>query len=438
MRPLGPLRVAALALLFAAGARAQDKEARAARGAYREGEEYLEKKEYGKAYERLYKAFLENPADIDTNFALGRAAFELGRYEEAAMAFERILIARPDLPRVRLELARCYFRLKSYDLAKRYFSDVLATNPPEQVRRNVQAMLSQIGAAARKDHFSGVLSVGYNWDSNPRSSPGNERIGGVLGPVVLAPDERKRRDTFFSNALVLNYNRKLAEDESLWWKTEAANVDAFYRRVKDQNLNYFSVASGPAIETSRWGIEARGLFTYARMDQSAYLRAFGPSVSGFRALSDHALLAGGVVVESRKYYQDKGMDGLNASGYLGPVFSWGKDSVILRFGLEDQQATDRVNAYTASQALVRYERPLPLDLTLAIGYRFIGAHYKRADPRFGTAREDRLHEVSLGLRRKLWRNLSAEVGHTYVKSDSSIELYRYDRHLTSLSLSWEL
>ncbi|MDE2789056.1 MAG: hypothetical protein OXI81_01350 [Paracoccaceae bacterium] len=60
-----------------------------------------------------------------------------------------MLVDRPDLVRVRLELARTLF-LKGKDrLAKQHFEPVLASDPPAAVRANAQRFLDQIRARKR-------------------------------------------------------------------------------------------------------------------------------------------------------------------------------------------------------------------------------------------------------------------------------------------------
>ena len=63
-------------------------------------------------------------------------------YNEAAIAFLTILINRPELVRVRLELARAFF-LKGQDgLARRHFELVLAGGPPPAVAANIRRFLA--------------------------------------------------------------------------------------------------------------------------------------------------------------------------------------------------------------------------------------------------------------------------------------------------------
>ena len=69
--------------------------------------------------------------------------------DEAIASFRAMLVDRPGLVRVRLELARAFFLKGEDDLSRRHFEHVLAGNPPQPVVANVRRFLSQIRARRR-------------------------------------------------------------------------------------------------------------------------------------------------------------------------------------------------------------------------------------------------------------------------------------------------
>ena len=102
--------------------------------------------------------------------------------DEAIAVFRRMLVDRPDLVRVRLELARAFFlkgkdplaRLRGADaLAREHFERVLAGNPPAGVALNVNRFLAQI--RARKDWSAG-MGVALAPDSNLAARTDEDRI----------------------------------------------------------------------------------------------------------------------------------------------------------------------------------------------------------------------------------------------------------------------
>ncbi|MDA8136157.1 MAG: tetratricopeptide repeat protein, partial [Desulfobacteraceae bacterium] len=123
------------------------------------------------SYDHLLKAFEHEPENLDLNFYLGRAAFETGQYEMAIMAFERILISSPRENRVKLEMARAFQKLGANNTAIQYCLEVLASNPPEAVKNNIQSFLAHIKKTEQTHFLNGQLSAGIDWNNNIWASP---------------------------------------------------------------------------------------------------------------------------------------------------------------------------------------------------------------------------------------------------------------------------
>ena len=83
--------------------------------------------------------------------------------DEAITAFHTMLVGRPGLVRVRLELARAFFLKREDGLAKEHFETVLAGDVPEAVKENVGLFLAEIRARRR---WSFNLGVALAPDSN--------------------------------------------------------------------------------------------------------------------------------------------------------------------------------------------------------------------------------------------------------------------------------
>lgn len=148
-------------------------------------------------YQALLQKTIHHPADLDAAFAYAQMATQLGDYEAAIGAYDRMLFYNPHLPRVRLEVGRLYYRLGSYTLAKSYFEQVLAepTTPPE-VRKNIQAFLAAMkkGPAAAQKEWSVFVQTGLRWQSNAGLGPDSNLVYALGNPATLAKPFRKRPD----------------------------------------------------------------------------------------------------------------------------------------------------------------------------------------------------------------------------------------------------
>ena len=103
----------------------------------------------------------ETTIEASTLFLYGLAATEASQQagvpdetreallDEAIAAFHAMLVRRPDLVRVRLELARAFFLKGEDGLAARHFEMVLAGDVPDEVTANVNAFLARIRARGR-------------------------------------------------------------------------------------------------------------------------------------------------------------------------------------------------------------------------------------------------------------------------------------------------
>ena len=101
------------------------------------------------------------------------AAVEDERYDDAIEAFRAILVDRPELVRVRLELARAFFLKGDDDLAQEHFERVLAGELPPAVVANVRGYLAQIRA---RRHWSMYVGAALSPDSNIGSASDEEII----------------------------------------------------------------------------------------------------------------------------------------------------------------------------------------------------------------------------------------------------------------------
>ena len=169
------------------------------------------------------------PADEDERierlFLLGLAEVRLGLLDEAAGRFEKILASRPDLTRVRLELARIYFRLGRDDKARFHFEATTADGLPSSVEDAVGQFLRAIDARRR---WSFSLSGAVLPETNPVRRTGDRQvlIGGV--PFQLEDDARESSGVGFLVSAGGSFSPAIAED----WRGILAlsTASKFYRR----------------------------------------------------------------------------------------------------------------------------------------------------------------------------------------------------------------
>jgi tetratricopeptide (TPR) repeat protein len=129
-----------------------------------------------------------------------RVLLQQGRAREAIFALERVLIYSPGQHPVRLDLARAYFINNNLERSRTEFQQVLATNPPPNVRRNINDFLARIDAAQRAQTqqfrmFAG-LDVGYDTNINGGATLNEPLAPNLLGLTDLTDDSKAIDSSF--------------------------------------------------------------------------------------------------------------------------------------------------------------------------------------------------------------------------------------------------
>ena len=132
-----------------------------------EARELIQSGRFEEALTVLRPLIGDRPVHANVGFNLGLAAVGASQMpglpdaereallDEAIAVFHALLIGRPDLVRVRLELARAFFLKGEDGLAKHNFERVLAGSPPPPVVLNVNRFLTQIRLRRRWDLHAG-------------------------------------------------------------------------------------------------------------------------------------------------------------------------------------------------------------------------------------------------------------------------------------------
>lgn len=127
---------------------------------------------------------------IEAAFQLAGIFMLEGRFREASLLFLDILGRNPNLPRVRLELARAYFLNGDYEDAQLQFELVKGSGLPPEVQEKVDEFLTRI---RRKKDWNMNFSVALVPDSNLNQASGGEQECIALGGMLLCrPLEKKQ------------------------------------------------------------------------------------------------------------------------------------------------------------------------------------------------------------------------------------------------------
>jgi len=181
--------------------------------------------------------------------------------------------------RAKLELAHSYLKLGSSEIARRYFQEVLATNPPEAIWQNVQRFLAAIEAAEKRHFINGLFTVGAGYDDNVRTAPPHDFVY-----IVPLSFDRESYSLLNTN-LVLNHVYRPRYSSPWSWKTSLTNYNVFHESVNDIDLNLYGLGTGPSWRRERLLLQGWSISTISTWDMTVTCESWGPvppppSVSG--------------------------------------------------------------------------------------------------------------------------------------------------------------
>ena len=257
--------------------------------------------------------------DAETRFRAGMAAVgeatrlpegevRNARLSEAVAAFHGILVERPELVRVRLELARAFFLMGEDTLARRHFEAVLAGNIPEAVAANVHRFLNVLRARRR---WHARFGVGIAPDSNITASSGGRTVmvDTVFGrlPLTLNAPPTKESGVGLSVWTGGEYQHPL----SAAWRLRAGG-DLSRREYRGGDFDRMTLSgyTGP-----RWLIDERteaSLLVDARRRWSGgkgEYRETGPRLEASRRLTRRVTARVGASRYQRRHDRGKRLDG---------------------------------------------------------------------------------------------------------------------------------
>ena len=115
---------------------------------------------------------VRQPSNHELTFDFVRVATARGDYEAAIGALERLMFYNPKLTRVKYELGALYFRLGSYEMAKRYFREALASPDLDPVTRvRIETYLPDAEKQTQASRLSGFVQTGIRSQTNASFAP---------------------------------------------------------------------------------------------------------------------------------------------------------------------------------------------------------------------------------------------------------------------------
>ncbi len=391
----------------------------------------LQARDYAAVQSTLAPLLAMPEPHLEALFLDGMRALETGDTAAAIARFRAMLTRDPKLIRPRLELARALVLSGDRQAARYHYEQVLAAGLPEPVARNVYRQLSGI----REREPSLRMTLELTSDSNPAQVTAAKSV--MIGGRPYTLNTTKPAGTVYGLRAAADAHLPLPSDPSWYARfygeaTEypRSHLDALYGQVsagKRFTLGHHSVALEAGGHSSTYQGHAQS--------EGGLLRA-----TGFYRLSPHWALTAEAQAKTYRYARLRYLDGENYSLGLTAVYvPQPSQRWELGAGLSDYTAAEAAYSYTQPSMTARFAKEWPGGWITGARLSVQTARYAAPDVFFGVTRRDKEARAEFDVRnRKLnWWSFTPQAVIGYVKRDSSLDLYRFDRFYARIGLTRE-
>ncbi len=399
----------------------------------------------GQAYNYARQYQFEMEGDPYFDYFFGVSAIDTGHASEGVFALERVLLVFPNDQVARLELARGYFNLQEYALARESFEAVLEHEPPAQVRDTAEAYLDKIRVSEsryRPTH-SGFIEMSLGNDDN--ANVGIDQNSSLQLPTFLGPESFGQDDNFTSLAGAWTYVHPFSPG----WLFESTLSGDFR---KNQTLDQYDTATG-TLQLGVTHIQAASKYKAEMISQQFNLDGDQyRSLNGVNLNWQYTLSQQSSFNSSLQYaqldYPDLPIKN-SALTTLGVNFTqafsvWLQPILFTTVSLGTEAAEDDTNPATQSETerdiySLRIGLVLSFTNTLAL-QTAVGtqnsSYAAAAALQPDVIREDDYSSADVGLLWAFSRKWRLDTRYSYSENDSSYDLRDYKRNIIDMTINY--
>jgi tetratricopeptide (TPR) repeat protein len=384
------------------------------------------------AYVLLAAQEAESAGDEDFDYLLGIAALDSGRPAEAVFSLERVLAVDPGFLGARMELARARFDSGDAPGARAQFQYLLAQSPSPATRTVIERYLGALDRrnVARSNELRRYLDLGTGYDSNANGATGSDQFLGF----TLDPHSVEASSSFVDVAAGFDHGHGFDNGTAL--VTQGRLSHRFNPQADFIDLTVGSLGTRLqwAWAGTRFDASASGDVDW--LDGKAHQSDLGLGLGLAHRLAgdwDVRLDARALAVR----FQQSALKVMDANRWLASagVVRNGAGSRQARVGalllVGEDNAKDSGSSYDNERwgARVYAGWSMTQGSTLYAEAAYLATNYADSPGFFGTDRSDRQWSALIATEYQNWpaRGWSLAPRIRYVKNDSNVSLYEYDR-----------
>ncbi|MFZ5906973.1 MAG: tetratricopeptide repeat protein [Nitrospirota bacterium] len=387
----------------------------------------IENADYEGAAEDAREALRIKNDDEKATLYLGIALSRSGS-AEAENILKRALSQNPQNPRTNLELGIYYYNKGIYEESEDYFGTAIQAAPETEIALKSREYLENIRKGGTVKPWSLDISLGGQYDTNVILEDGDSLPQGIS-------DKADWRAVFLLRGKYHFLRRE---------KVEGALGYSFYQSLH-ANLPDFNVTNNlpeftMAFHLAPWvSLKARYAFDYTLVGGDAY--SYSHIVSPAVVFSLWKGLTTTVEYKYRKnHFMDTDLFGDNSDrrGFNNsiavtetiPVASFG--SIRVGYANDNENTRAQYWSYSGNKYFAGIRWNLPVRFYLDLYGEYHNRNYRERYPSAPRLRQDIMKSVSGSLTRVFSDRFSISVGQLYTRNKSSVDLFDYERAITSL------
>ncbi len=384
------------------------------------------------AYSLLAAQEAESAGEEDFDYLLGIAALDSGRPAEAAFSLERVLAVDPGFLGARMELARAKFDSGDAPGARTQFQYLLGQSPSAATRAVIQRYLDVLDQRnrTRSSELRRYVDVGAGYDSNANGATGSDQFLGF----TLDPHSVEASSSFVDFAAGFDHGHGFANGTAL--VTQGRLSHRFNPQADFMDLSAATLGTRLlwAWGSTRFDAGASGDFDW--LDGEAHQSDFGVGLGlAHRLAGDWDIRVDARALALR--FQQSALEVLDANRWLASVGvlrngAGGRQArlgALLLVGGDDAQRSGSSYDNARWGARLYAGWSMTQSSTVYAEAAYLSTDYADSPGFFGIDRRDRQWSALLATEYQNWpaRGWSLAPRLRYVKSDSNVSLYEYDR-----------
>lgn len=359
---------------------------------------------------------------------LGKAVllYQHKKYEEALMAFDRIMIESPDDMAAKSYYAKTLYQLGLFVEAENEFKELLNTRLDTQSKREVKKYLASIERKKKRHFYTAEVGVGIGYDDNIDLT--TDASTTQYGRFTLINDTNKTSSTFGLATLKLTHRYK-RENFDIY--SSIYSYNEFAHSAKGNDLNYLDISSGILKRVKNFSIMIPVGFNTSYLEgedigynfytsptltynNSKHLRTFAQftysdNTTKFAEHRDYTMMGAGLGV---KYAKNKFQGSLSLSG----------QKVSAKEDLRYDVSKDVKSLMMQSKYYLFTSLYLAADLIL------LKDAYSELDEVMGYKREDEMLSLGLSIGKNISKNALLRMRYTHSENESNINAYSYEKN----------